>query len=259
MSGDPDGHLRRSRSADVREELSSLRELVEAQLGGLLWNDGARRAPLRAQMLRNLARLGIAPDVADIVIGRLEPTEDVTDVWRSPLAELAQLVPIKRDNLLADGGTVALIGPTGVGKTTTIAKIAAQFSMRHGSDEIALDLRRRLPDRREGTPHRVRQHYRRQGAWRQHARRVEKPARASQREKAGVDRHRGDEPTRHRSVEPAGGAYGSNDERVKFYLTLSAACQEAVLDETIRGFNEVPLEGCHRHQRSTRRRRSAAC
>ncbi|MGB5624837.1 MAG: hypothetical protein WBM61_03820 [Woeseiaceae bacterium] len=39
-------------------------------------------------------------------------------------------------------------------------------------------------------------------------------------------------------------AYGRNADRVKFYLTLSAATQEAALDETIREFNKVPLEGC---------------
>ena len=228
--------------ADVRGELSSLRELVEAQLGGLLWNDGARRAPLRAQMLRNLARLGIAPDVADIVIGRLEPTEDVTDVWRSPLAELAQLVPIKRDNLLADGGTVALIGPTGVGKTTTIAKIAAQFSMRHGSDEIALIC---------ADAYRIgaKEHLTAFGniiGVKVHG--ASTPGelkslleRLSSRKLVLIDT----EGMSQRDLDLSNrlAAYGSNDERVKFYLTLSAACQEAVLDETIRGFNEVPLEG----------------
>ena len=227
---------------DMREELSSLRELVEAQLGGLLWNDGARRAPLRAQMLRNLARLGIAPDVADIVIGRLEPTEDVADVWRSPLAELAQIVPIKRDGLLTDGGTVALIGPTGVGKTTTIAKIAAQFSMRHGSDEIALIC---------ADAYRIgaREHLTAFGniiGVKVHGASTPEELkslleRLSSRKLVLIDT----EGMSQRDLDLSNrlAAYGSNDERVKFYLTLSAACQEAVLDETIRGFNEVPLEG----------------
>ena len=38
-------------------------------------------------------------------------------------------------------------------------------------------------------------------------------------------------------------SYGSNSDRVKFYLTLSAASQEAGLDETLRQFNKVPLAG----------------
>ena len=227
---------------DVRQELSSLRELVEAQLGGLLWNDGARRTPQRAQMLRNLARLGIAPDVADIVVGRLDPTEEVEDVWRSPLAELAQLVPIKRDDLLAKGGTVALIGPTGVGKTTTIAKIAAQFSMRHGSDEIALIC---------ADAYRIgaREHLTAFGniiGVKVHGASTPDELknlleRLSSRKLVLIDT----EGMSQRDLDLSNrlAAYGGNDERVKFYLTLSAACQEAVLDETIRGFNEVPLEG----------------
>ena len=39
-------------------------------------------------------------------------------------------------------------------------------------------------------------------------------------------------------------AYGSNKDRIRFYLTLSAATQEAGLDEAVREFNKVPLEGC---------------
>jgi len=226
----------------VHSELSSLRELVESQLSGLVWKDGTRRSPIRAQVLRNLARLGIAPDVANIVVNRLEPIQEIRQIWRTPLGELAQLIPVCDDTLLADGGTIALIGPTGVGKTTTIAKIAARFSMLHGSDEIALIC---------ADAYRIgaKEHLTAFGniiGVKVHA------ASTSGELSALLDRLRSKklilidtEGMSQRDVELSNrlAAYGNNEERVHFYLTLSAACQEAVIDETIRSFNKVPLAG----------------
>ena len=122
----------------LRSELSSLRSLLETQLSGLLWKNNARRSPLRAQVLRNMARLGIAPDVANTIANRLEPIDNIKALWREPLIALAQAIPVTRDSLPEEGGIAALIGPTGVGKTTTIDKIAARHVMRHGVDDIAL-------------------------------------------------------------------------------------------------------------------------
>ena len=226
----------------LRSELSSLRELVESQLAGLLWKDGARRSPLRAQVLRNLARLGVAPDVAGIVVNRLEPIQEIKQIWRSPLGELAQLIPIKEERVMADGGTIALIGPTGVGKTTTIAKIAARYSMLHGSDDIALIC---------ADAYRIgaREHLTAFGNIidvRVHA------ASTSAELSALLDRLRSKklvlidtEGMSQRDIDLSRrlAAYGSNEKRVHFYLTLSAAGQEAAFDETIRAFGQVPLSG----------------
>lgn len=226
----------------VREELSSLRELVEAQLAGLLWNDGTRRSPVRAQMLRNLARIGIAPDVANIVVNRLEPTEEVGQIWRAPLTEVAELIPVSDDRVLAEGGTVALIGPSGVGKTTTIAKIAARFSMQHGSDEIALIC---------ADAYRIgaKEHLTAFGniiGVKVHGASTSDELddlleRLSSRKLVLIDTEGMSQRDQELSNRLA--AYAGTEDNVKFYLTLSAACQEAVLDETIREFSKVPLAG----------------
>lgn len=226
----------------VQSELSSLRELVESQLSGLAWEQGARRSPIRAQVLRNLARLGIAPDVANIVVNRLEPVEEIRQVWQSPLGELAQLIPVKDDSLLTDGGNVALIGPTGVGKTTTIAKIAARFSMQHGSDEIALICADayRIGAKEHltafGNIIGVKVH-----AASTSAELAELLDRLRSKKLVLIDT----EGMSQRDLDLSNrlAAYGNNEERVRFYLTLSAANQESGLDETIRCFNKVPLAG----------------
>ena len=51
---------------------------------------------------------------------------------------LQEKVCIGSNDILMQGGAIALLGPTGVGKTTTIAKLAAQFAMKYGADQVAL-------------------------------------------------------------------------------------------------------------------------
>ncbi|NOX67774.1 MAG: flagellar biosynthesis protein FlhF [Gammaproteobacteria bacterium] len=226
----------------VQSEIASVRELLESQLSGLVWKDGAKHAPERAQVLRNLARIGVAPDIANIIVNRLEPLRDIKQIWRSPLAELAQLVPVKEDNLLTQGGIVALIGPTGVGKTTTIAKIATRYAMAHGSEDIALIC---------ADAYRIgaKEHLTAFG----HIIGVKVHAASTTVELNDLlDRLQSKklilidtEGMSQRDMDLANrlAAYGSNMNRVHFYLTLSAASQEAGLDETIRQFSKVPLAG----------------
>ena len=54
------------------------------------------------------------------------------------MALLVKHLPVVNDLTCVNGGVVAVVGPTGVGKTTTIAKLAARWSLRHGSEDLAL-------------------------------------------------------------------------------------------------------------------------
>lgn len=228
---------------DMQDEISSLRGLLETQLSGLIWKDTAERAPLRAQMLRNLARLGVAPDIAGMIIDRLEPVANVKRLWHAPLMTLAQAVPVKDDELLEQGGTYALIGPTGVGKTTTIAKIAARFAMTNGADEIALIS---ADAYRIGAKEHLMAFANIIGANVYSASTSEEltDQLVQQRKKRLVLIDTEGRSPRDRDLANRLAAYGNNSERVKFYLTLSAATQEAALDEAVRQFSQVPLEGC---------------
>ncbi|MDJ0939383.1 MAG: flagellar biosynthesis protein FlhF [Woeseiaceae bacterium] len=228
---------------DMQDELSSLRGLIETQLSGLVWKDETERSPLRAQMLRNLARIGVAPDVANIVIDRLEPVADVRSLWHAPLSALAQLLPVNDHEIIKHGGTIALIGPTGVGKTTTIAKIAARFAMVHGADDIALIS---ADSFRIGAKEHLMAFANIIGAKVYSAATsdelTELLMQLSHKKLVLIDTE-GRSP-RDRDLANRLAAYGNNAERVRFYLTLSAATQEAALDEAIREFRKVPLEGC---------------
>lgn len=125
-------------TARVRAELGSLRDLLETQLSSLIWNDMERRQPMRARILREMTRLGIEPDVARQLVGELPVEINAEQARYLPLGVLSRSLSISpRDH--ADRRTVtALVGSTGVGKTTTIAKLAARAVMRHGASQVAL-------------------------------------------------------------------------------------------------------------------------
>ena len=227
----------------VQGELSSLRSLLETQLSGLVWKDGVERSPLRAQMLRNLARLGIGPDVAAVVVDRLEPVTNVKSLWHAPLTMLAQCLPVRRSELLENGGIFALIGPTGVGKTTTIAKLAAQYAIANGADDIALVS---ADSYRIGAREHLMAFANIIGARVYSASNSTELSRllAELRAKKLVLIDTEGRSPRDRDLANRLAAFGSNRERVRFFLTLSAATQETALDAAIQAFGKVPLEGC---------------
>ncbi len=228
---------------DMQNEMSALRGLLETQLSGLVWKDASRRSPVRAQILRNLARIGLAPDIANIIVDRLEPIDDIRSLWHAPLATLAKTISVADDRLMQEGGVFALVGPTGVGKTTTIAKIAAQYAIDNWPDDIALVS---ADSYRIGAKEHLMAFANIIGA-------KVYSASSSEDLAATLDRLRGKKlvlidtegrSPRDREMANRLAAYGRNQDRVKFYLTLSAATQEAGLDEAVRTFNKVPLEGC---------------
>jgi flagellar biosynthesis protein FlhF len=126
-------------TARLRNELGSMREMLEVQLSSLAWNDLERRQPLRARVLREMTRLGIEADVARALVAELPDQISAEQARYLPLGMLSRRLAVSGRALADDAPMVtALVGPTGVGKTTTIAKLAARAVMRHGADQVAL-------------------------------------------------------------------------------------------------------------------------
>ncbi|MDX1498774.1 MAG: flagellar biosynthesis protein FlhF [Woeseiaceae bacterium] len=227
----------------MQEEIGSLRRILESQVAGLVWNDLKERAPLRAQVLKNLAQLGVAPDVANIVLDRLGPLDEVRSIWQAPLAELGQLIPVRNDDLLEAGGVFALIGPTGVGKTTTIAKIAAHYALENSPDEIALvsadAFRIGAREHLTAFANIIGANVYAAG---NSAELGELLIRLRNKRLVLIDTE-GRSP-RDRQLTNRLAAWGRNRDRVRFLLTLSAATQETALEEAVREFSRVPIEGC---------------
>lgn len=122
---------------EMREEMRSIRSLLEAQLGRLLWDEGARQSPAVATLLRNFTQLGLDADIARQLADRAAAANPGGG-WTAGLRALVEALPIADCDIVAEGGVFAVIGPTGVGKTTTIAKLAARAALQFGPEAVGL-------------------------------------------------------------------------------------------------------------------------
>lgn len=122
----------------MREEISQLRGLLENQLAHLAWNDRERRQPLHAGVMRRLSSMELHSELIEQVSAPTVHARDDEHALQLAMAELAVTVPVTNNDFLDQGGIVALVGSTGVGKTTSVAKLAARYVLRHGQRHIAL-------------------------------------------------------------------------------------------------------------------------
>ena len=123
---------------EMRREMQAMRRMMENELSELTWRDLGQRRPQTQELLRRLIALGLDAAHCRELAYRVEDAETPEQAWRQSLSHLNHELPIYQEDLLDRGGIVALVGPTGVGKTTTIAKLAAKFCLRHGNRHLAL-------------------------------------------------------------------------------------------------------------------------
>jgi flagellar biosynthesis protein FlhF len=124
--------------AEMRREMQALRRFMETELSELSWHDMGQRRPQHKELLRRLVALDLHPELCRSLAEEVGEVDDVDAAYRAALTGLAARLPTARSDFLEQGGAVALIGPTGVGKTTTVAKLAARFCLRYGNRQLAL-------------------------------------------------------------------------------------------------------------------------
>jgi flagellar biosynthesis protein FlhF len=125
----------------VMNELTSMRDMMEEHFAGLLWSDRQRRHPARAALTKHLFAAGFSAQLVQMVVENMPDDIETMDAgmdWVRTV--LASNLPVMEDEdaLMERGGVFALMGPTGVGKTTTTAKLAARCVMRFGASKVAL-------------------------------------------------------------------------------------------------------------------------
>lgn len=123
---------------EMRNELKSLRAMIENQQVLGEWNELASKHPLRVSLYRRLTEMGLSQEVCRFLAKGLDSSADLEQAMQSALKQLVHQLPVADDDILNHGGIYAMIGPTGVGKTTTVAKLAARFAMQHGQRHVAL-------------------------------------------------------------------------------------------------------------------------
>ena len=124
---------------ELQRELASMKGLLNNQLAQFSWaGDTGKRPLIWAKHLKRLKELGLSPNLARKIVESVREVEDEAKSWREVLYRLAEHIPVIQDDILNNGGVVMLVGPTGVGKTTTVAKLATRFVLQHGCDQVAL-------------------------------------------------------------------------------------------------------------------------
>lgn len=133
-------HVAEMVAQSVIDEIHSMRGVIEEQLAGLMWSDRQRREPARGQAAKTLLAAGFSAQLVKLLIERMPNQIDYAHAMDWLKAALARNLPVlqNEDALLERGGVYALMGPTGVGKTTTTAKLAARCVMRYGANRVAL-------------------------------------------------------------------------------------------------------------------------
>jgi flagellar biosynthesis protein FlhF len=127
-------------TAQLIDEVRIIKELLERQLAGFAWGEMAREAPARAQLLTEMLSSGFSGSLARRLVqemaGDLNP--DDGRKWLTAAINRRLRTLSSDADFIDRGGVYALVGPTGVGKTTTTAKLAARCVVRYGADSLAL-------------------------------------------------------------------------------------------------------------------------
>jgi len=123
----------------MMEEIRSMRSMMEAQLAEISWGAQHRREPMKATVMREMLAAGFSASLARYLTEKL-PEHDGVDgmAWIKGILMRNLSAAPDENAILDNGGVFALVGPTGVGKTTTTAKLAARCVMRHGAGKLAL-------------------------------------------------------------------------------------------------------------------------
>jgi len=118
------------------KEIKSMHSMLQEQFATMAWSDMQQRDPKRTKLLRNLVNAGFSPALARQLLDKMPADADMS--WVNQVLTHNLHVATQAEDVVVRGGVFALTGPTGVGKTTTTAKLAARAVVRYGADSVAL-------------------------------------------------------------------------------------------------------------------------
>lgn len=227
----------------MRKEISSLKDMMVNQLSDLTWKDMEHRNPAQIQLLQRHLKMGVQIDLAKEITSQVNLDDDLESAWKQSLSLLANQISIQEDDIISAGGVFALVGPTGVGKTTSIAKIAARCALKHGAKQVALIT---TDCYRIGGQEQLRTYARILGV----------PIRVAKTHQELHDALNSLLDRRFILIDTAGmnqrdmqltekfTLLKEHSPRIKNYLTLSATTQTSGLNDIINSFSHLELSGC---------------
>jgi flagellar biosynthesis protein FlhF len=128
----------RNNHMDMVNELRSMKGLIEERFGALAFMEKLQRQPRQALLAQKLLDVGFSPALIRKMVDALPADAPDENAWAAGVLERNLLTNEAELSMEDQGGVYALIGSTGVGKTTTTAKIAAGFAARHGAANLGL-------------------------------------------------------------------------------------------------------------------------
>ena len=124
--------------AAMRTELNGLRELLEMQIGNMAWGQMRSQQPIQAGLWKRFQKMGLSAEIVRPVLQKVANEKDQHKAWRMALAHITHAIRTPNVEPMQEEGVIALVGPAGMGKTTTLAKLAARYVLQHGAQHIAL-------------------------------------------------------------------------------------------------------------------------
>lgn len=228
----------------MQNEMASIRKILSHQVSGLMWQEMERREPTRAYLIKQLKKLGLTEQVADQLACFIPDGLQEFEAWDTVLEMLQGQINTTNNEILTRGGIFSLIGPTGVGKTTTVAKLAARFAQKHGADQVGLITTDTF---RIGAHEQLSTFGKIIGCPVKVARNAEELANVlyqMRNRKLILIDTAGMSQRDIRLCEQLTTLMKNSRVKIKSYLVLSATVQYNVLQETVTHFKKIPLAGC---------------
>ena len=121
-------------------ELSALKEMIEERFNTLAWLGSSKQNPIQSNLMLKMIRAGYSPAMARAVLDRVPVDAGAPEAFRWLMDVLTRNLKVSAPTagLCDEGGVVSLIGATGVGKTTTAAKLAAQCVKQYGAASVGM-------------------------------------------------------------------------------------------------------------------------
>ena len=128
-----------SMSSDaLAQEMRSLRQILETRLPGVAAAGVRRDLAICDSLFDELTKLGLARDIVAQLIDQLPPQTDLANAVPAAISLLTSQIPVVDERWQEHGGRLLFVGPSGVGKTTLLAKLAARWVLQNGPERVAL-------------------------------------------------------------------------------------------------------------------------
>jgi len=120
-------------------EISEVKNLLQSHVAGNFWGNLQQEKTHLTEVIKHLLNTGFSPQLCADITRKLPETSDLSTLLQSARDQIKEMVKTVDAFAMFDkGGVFAFIGPTGVGKTTTVAKIAARCVLRYGRNQVTL-------------------------------------------------------------------------------------------------------------------------